>query len=143
MVQQMGLHTVKASSNLQSAISLNASEAELYALCHGAAHGLALQAYLRDLGLDLPVKIKSDSSSARSFANRRGLGKQRHVQTRYLWLQERVANRHLEVEKVATKYNVSDILTKCCGIETLRRHLTQLGLVAVEPHAEQKTLASA
>jgi hypothetical protein len=91
MVIRLGGHDVKSTSNLQSAIGLNVSGAEFDALVHGCAHGLGLQAFLRDLGLDFVVLVESDSSSARAFASHKGLGKQRHVQTRFLWIQERIA----------------------------------------------------
>ena len=48
-------------------------------LVHGAAHGLGPQAYMRDLGIDLLLIIESDSSSAKAFASRRRLGKQRRA----------------------------------------------------------------
>ena len=138
MVVRLGTSTLKASSNMQGSVGLNVSECEYYALVHGAAHGLGLQAYLKDLGLNFNLRIFSDSSSAKALSNRRGLGKQRHVQTRYLWLQERVALRHLEVRKVGTKDNISDILTKSCNRETLERHVETIGLRELQPHILHK-----
>ena len=44
MVQMVGEHAVKHTSNLQRATGLNVSEREYYALTHGAAHGLGLKA---------------------------------------------------------------------------------------------------
>ena len=49
---------------------------------------------------------------AKGTVNRVGLGKARHIQTRYLWLQERVAENHLKVVHVPGKQNRSDVLTK-------------------------------
>ena len=46
----------KTTRNLQSAIVLNVLEARYCALCHDAAHGVALAAYLRD-----PVELRKDS----------------------------------------------------------------------------------
>ena len=43
MVQMVGEHVVKRTSNLQGATGLNVSECECYALTHGAAHGLGLK----------------------------------------------------------------------------------------------------
>ena len=140
MVQRLGRHVVKATSNLQSAIGLNVSEAEFYALVHGAAHGLSLQAYMRDLGLEFAVVVDSDSTSAKAFASRLGLGKQRHVQTRYLWIQERVALKHFEIRKVATADNVSDILTKAIDGRTLRRHMDAMCYRDVPKHRLQKAV---
>ena len=89
MVQMVGGHAVKHTSNLQGGTGLNVSGCEYYGLTHGAAHGLGLRSYMADLGFEMSLEILSDSSAARAFASRRGLGRQRHVQKRYLWLQER------------------------------------------------------
>ena len=51
MVQMVGGHAVKYTSNLQGEPGLNVSECEYYALTHGAAHGLGLRSYMADLGL--------------------------------------------------------------------------------------------
>merc|ERR1711994_582979 len=91
MVQRLGQHTVKTSSNLQTPIGLNVSEAEYYASVHGSCHALGIQSYLRDLGITVDIVLESDSNAAKAFASRQGLVKQRHVQTRYLWLQNQVA----------------------------------------------------
>ncbi|CAE8666137.1 unnamed protein product, partial [Polarella glacialis] len=129
MVQRLGKHRIKTTSNLQSAIGLNVSEAEFYAVVHGGAHGLGLQAFLADLGLHLDIVIESDSSSARAFSQRVGLGKQRHLQTRFLWILERVAANHFSVVKVDTTRNVSDILTKATTAAVIRKHMLSMGLV--------------
>ena len=139
MVMQLGKHTVKNTSNLQSAIGLNVSEAEYYALCHGGAHGLGMQAYLLDLGLNMEVVVQSDSSSAKSFASRRGLGKQRHVQTRFLWLQERVAANHLKIVKIKGGDNMSDILTKASTAPVPEKHAKTMGLRRADPPKLEKT----
>eukprot|EP00971_Amphidinium_carterae_P182258 3616972-Amphidinium_carterae.1 len=54
--------------------------------------------------------------------------------TRFLWLQERVALRHIQIIKVKGVDNPSDILTKAVGRETLERHLKSIGLEEVRPH---------
>ena len=109
-----------------------------YALVHGAAHGLGLQAYMKYFGIDLKLEVESDSSSARSFASRKGLGKQRRVQIRFLWLQDRVASNQLTVKKVHTKANVADILTKSMGGADLCKHLETLGFQEVKRSKLQK-----
>ena len=65
-------------------ILLSTGESEYHALVKG------VQSLLQDLGLDLPAVVESDSKSAKGTVSRIGLGKARHIQTRYLWLQERV-----------------------------------------------------
>ena len=90
-------------------------------LVHGAAHGLGLQAYMRDFGIDFFLIIEPDSSSAEAFASRRGLGQQRHVQTSYLWIQDMVATNSFVV-----------ILTKVIDRKTFDRHLKKSGFVEVQ-----------
>ena len=141
MVQFFGSHVLKATSNLQTVLGLNVSEAEYYALTRGAAHGLGMQSYFQDIGLSLGVVLESDSSSAKSFASRQGLGRQRHVQVRYLWLQQAVAKHNVVIRKIGTKNNVSDILTKASDATTIARHLEQMGLETHVPdNSLQKTI---
>ena len=102
--------------------------------------GLGLQSYLEDWGIKLDLAIESDSTSAKSFASRQGLGKQRHVQTRYLWVQERVARKEFVITKVESEKNVSDILTKSCSGVLLQRHLQKLGHAEVEPSRLHKAV---
>ena len=46
------------------------------------------------------MKVHTDSTAAKSTCSRRGFAKLRHVQTRYLWVQERVANEEIKILKV-------------------------------------------
>ena len=51
----------------------------------------------------------------------------RHVQTRYLWVQERVKEGHLKVLPVRGKNNPADILTKAVSGKLRVKHLKTLG----------------
>ena len=109
------------------------SEAEYYALTHGAAHGLDMQSYFQDIGLDLGVVLESDSSSAKGFASRQGLGRQHHVQVRYLWLQQAVAKHNVVIREIGIKNNASDKLTKLSDATTIAKHMLQMGLESHQP----------
>ena len=99
MVQMVGGHAVEAHEQLARRNWIDFSECEYHGLTHRAAHGLGLRSYMADLGFEMSLEILSDSSAARALASRRGLGRQRHVQTRYLLLQERVAAGHLSIQR--------------------------------------------
>ena len=58
---------------------------------------------------DIVMKLKTDSSAAQGFTNRKGLGRQRHVSTRLLWLQDKVAKKALKIVKVGTKDQLADL----------------------------------
>ena len=94
---------------------------------HGSCHGLGIQSYLRDLGIEVDIVVESDSNAAKSFASRQGLGKQRHVQTRYLWIQNPVAMGAIKIVKVKTAHNYSDILTNIMPGVTIQKHMRTMG----------------
>ncbi len=58
--------------------------------------------------------------------HRQGLGKTRHIQVQYLWLQERVQNQELEIEKIGTKENPADLMTKYLKNDVIMGHLKRL-----------------
>ena len=126
MVMRRGKHLIRHSSTLQTSTSLSSAEAEYYAMSKGAASALGLQSMLRDWRIESKIELYCDSSSARSFAQRRGLGKNRHIETRFLWLQERVAMKHLKVLKVKTTENPADVFTKALSAELRNKYCREL-----------------
>ena len=78
----------------------------------------------------------SDSSAARGTCSRQGLGQTTQVQTRYLWVQEKVARDELKLEKVATDKNLSDLCTKPLPEAATEKHLRTMGLKHYEKRAE-------
>ena len=104
---------MKIYSSTQGSVATPVGKAEYYAALKGAAEGLGVQALARDLGFEVKVQLRSDSTSARGIACRRGLsGRTRHLETRFLWLQEAVARKRLCWGNVHTSVNPSDLLTK-------------------------------
>jgi hypothetical protein len=97
------------------AYALSSAEAELYTMVEGLMWAKGLTMLVRELGMgeiaDV-VKIGTDSSAAKSFVSRRGLGKMRHIQIRDLWPQKEVAEGRVEVSKVRGEENPADLLTK-------------------------------
>ena len=55
--------------------------------------------------------ISTDSSSAKSFASKRGLGKMRHIEVKDLWLQEAVCRGRIKLFKVIGTKNPADLFT--------------------------------
>eukprot|EP00971_Amphidinium_carterae_P204085 4049783-Amphidinium_carterae.1 len=69
----------------------------------------------------MSVEIHSDSSAARAFAQREGLGKQKHVHTRLLWIQEQVEQGRIGIKRVGTRDNEADVLTKPLAATVTKR----------------------
>ena len=140
MVALLGGHCIKHGSNLQTTVSLSSGESEYYGLVKGGCTGLGLRSLAKDWGFEWQLEVGSDSSAARGHVSRRGLGKMRHIQTRYLWLQERVGEGHLVIFAVPGKKNMSDVLTKAVSGTELTKHLKALGFVFRHASEAQKQL---
>ena len=113
---------------VQNVIGLSSAESEYYALTKGGCSGLGLQSLFADWNLELQLSLHTDSSSAKEIASRRGTGKStRHIQTRMLRLQERVAAKHLRVVKVASESNLADMLTKAFGRSKIEDFCAEIG----------------
>ena len=71
-------------SRTQKPRALSSGEAEYYAMVTGCADGLGLRSLAEDLGWRAVVRLWTDCSAAKAVANRRGLGKLRHVESKWL-----------------------------------------------------------
>eukprot|EP00973_Karenia_brevis_P018389 2521791-Karenia_brevis.AAC.1 len=89
----IGDHSIKTWSATQGAYALSSAEAELYAMVEGVTRAKGLVSLAKEVGfeeLSNVILLGTDSSAARSFVCRRGLGKIRHLEIRDSWLQKEV-----------------------------------------------------
>ena len=103
---------VKAWSSMQTTVAQSSGEAEYYAMVRASAEALGLQSIMKDMGWSADIQLWVDSSAAKSMTARIGLGKIRHMEVKFLWLQEAVKNRRIEVKKIPGTLNPADALTK-------------------------------
>ena len=108
----MGRHAVKSWSSTQSSVALSSGEAEFNGVVRGAGIGLGCRSLMQDLGIDLPVRIWTDSSAAIGICTRQGLGKLRHLDTHTLWVQQAVRTGTVDLRKVLGEVNPADLFTK-------------------------------
>ena len=100
----------------------------MYALIKGASQTKGIMSMLMNFDLTFDGTVCTDASAAMGISNRRGLGRTRHLNVQYLWIQEEVAEGRLKVDKVGTKENSADILTKAVGRDVMLRHLQALDI---------------
>ena len=122
----LGSHFIKSWSATQGAISLSSGEAEFYGVVKAAGIALGYQALLADLGVELPVRVWIDSSATMGICGRQGLGKLRHVDTKSLWVQQKVRDGSLELRKVRGEANPADLFTKHLSSEVRVTELLKL-----------------
>ena len=93
------------------------------------ARGLVtLASELGFTGLEGTIRLGTDSSAAKSFVCRRGLGRMKHLQIRDLWLQKEVAEGRLVVFKTPGADNPADLMTKILGAEVIKRRLEAMSI---------------
>jgi len=97
---------------LQGSVSLSSAEAEYYAMIAGLSEAMGVQHFLEELGMKLSIRLLTDSSAAKAGAERLGLLHQKHMKIRDLFLSDLVAQGAVTVEKIGTKENPADFLTK-------------------------------
>ena len=120
---------VKAWSKTQACITLSSAEAELVAATRAASEALGCANLLRDFGIEPQVYLGMDSSAAIAMLEREGLGRSRHIDTQYMWVQGKIRSKQIVLNKIPTAYNPSDIFTKPLPEDTLMKHMLAMGYV--------------
>ena len=126
-----GCHCWKAWATTQGAVALSSAEAEFYAMVEGAQRGKWAATVANELGLasiQPGIVIRTDSEAARSFVNRRRLGRMRHIEVRELWLQEEVRNGKVVVRRVSGEENPADLMTKFLTRNDVIKRMTVMGI---------------
>ena len=122
----LGRHTIKHWSSTQTSTALSSAEAEFGGVLRGSGQGLGYQALLSDLGVEVPLRVWTDSSAAIGICQRQGLGKVRHLDTQTLWIQQAVRAGKVDLRKVAGESNPADLLTKHSLTQARMEMLVQL-----------------
>ena len=104
---------IAVNAQLQDTHAQSSGESEFYVLGAGCADGLYVKVILDDLGMQAKINLRCDAKAARALAERQGLSKcTRHVKVKYLYVQDLVKAREVEVSRVATETNLADMGTK-------------------------------
>src|SRR5271170_6776655 len=114
----------------QSTVALSTMEAEYMAISDAAWEALARNYLLTDLAIRIPPPlIHGDNRSALNIAQQPIFNRQaKHIEVKYHFIREKVAQNMLEVEWVSTKSQTADILTKALSVKQHRDCLMLLQL---------------
>lgn len=126
-VIQLGKSAIKAQAKGQAVIALSTGEAEYYGLISTASAALGEQALLQDWQISCPVVIALDASAGISIGSRRGLGRVKHLETCFLWVQDLVDRKRLRLKKVSTTEMLADAMMKPLDCGRLTALLTAMG----------------
>ena len=111
----------------QARIALSSGEAEYYGLVTGCSEGLGVVSLAKDFGVLLLLHIWMDATAGSAIGSRRGLGRVKHIDTVFLWVQEVVNRKRAVLGKVHASQNLSDVLTKPVSGPELMRFIKAMG----------------
>ena len=129
-------HFIKSWSKGQSTLALSSAERELYGIVKCMAEVLGIKAAMEGWGMDIKGVVKSDESAALSVVQRQGLGKMRHLDCSYLYVQQISAERISSFEKVPGARNPADLCTKGLSAEKTKEFMKHVGAYFPEGRSE-------
>ena len=124
----LGRHLIKCWSSTQGGVALSSVEAEYYAMVEAATRAMGVKSLAEELGVTCEIVLYTDSSGAKSFASRRGTGKVRHIEVKWLWLQKAVKQGKVTLAKIWGKENPADLFTKYLAADEIKGHLGRLSV---------------
>ena len=132
MVYTMHGGAIAWSSRKQSTTAKSSAEAELIAVASGTQEGVWLRYLLKELELldkKRPTTMFCDNSAAVQIAKNRKLSRQtKHLEVDYFIVRQFVENKKLYIRKIASKYNLADVMTKPLGRKKFEQFRLALGV---------------
>ena len=132
-----GSHCTKSWASTQATIALSSGEAEYYGLVKASSVGLGIKSMQHDMGINMGIHVYTDAEAARGIATRRGLGRTRHIEVHYLWVQEKVASKAIFLHRVKGTANPADLLTKHVDRQTLCNHMEKFNFECMHGRAQE------
>jgi hypothetical protein len=118
-------------SKRQSVVALSSTEAEYMALTHAGKEAIWLQRLCSEFGFKRrrSVQLKCDSQSAIHLAKNPAYhSRTKHIDIQYHFIREKVDEKVIHLEKVDTKVNCADFLTKAVSLEKFKWCSSELGM---------------
>ena len=112
---KLGNCSVSWRSRKQSIVALSTTEAEYVAMCESAQEAVWLRRLLGDIGFtqNAPTVVFEDNQGAISLsANPKDHTRTKHIDIKYHYVREKVAEKQLEIQYCATGEMLADTLTK-------------------------------
>ena len=113
-----------------------AAGAEPYAIIKTASESLGVMSILWDWQLPMEGDLMADASAALGIIGRTGLGKLRHIDTSYLWLQQESIKDKIKMNKVLGTENPADMNSKGLKAEDIMRYTEMLNMEHRQGRAE-------
>ena len=142
-VSYVGGGPVSWKSKVQSTTALSSCESEYIALCAAAQEAVHLKGLFLELVsevIDTPVVIYEDNMSTIQVSKNPVLHeRQKHVEVKYHYVRECVAELRIQVRYLGTRLMIADLLTKAFQVGTWSELISPLlGPVDIREHVTRK-----
>ena len=77
--------------------ALSSGEAELCGIVDGSARGIFTKHMYEEMGRTINIDVETDSTAAIGMCSGTGVGKTRHIQVRWLWIQDAIRDKVVNV----------------------------------------------
>ena len=124
-----GGSTVSTYCKGQAVIALSSGEAEHCGLVSATSHMLGLQNFLLDWGWKFNAHMWMDATAGIAIGSQRGLGRVKHIDTVFLWVQAMVTEGKISFGKKPTKEMLADFLMKHVDASTMPSWMAGLGMI--------------
>ena len=120
-------------SNKQTLVATSTMEAEFVSCFEATSHGVWLKSFIFELrivdSISRPLRIFCDNSVAVFLAkNNKSGSRSKHIDIKYLALNERVKANQVVIEHISTKEMLADPLTKGMHPKEFKDLVPRLGL---------------
>ena len=99
-VMQLGSRTLDAKTRKQHIIVSCSAEAELCAAALGASDTKGMVWSFCDLGYEMKPVLSINAKATEHIFHRQGIGRLKHMDIAYLWMQDAVRSKRLRVRRV-------------------------------------------
>ena len=87
---------------------------------------------LRNLGYEKKPVLAIDAKATEHTFHRQGIGKLKHIDVAYLWVQDEIKSQRLRVRRVRSEENVADLGTEQISKTVIAKHCLSLGYVNMD-----------
>ena len=109
--------------------ALSSGESEIMSASEMLKECLLLQYNLQEAGFGLlRIVMHTDATVCRQFVHRKGVGRMKHLETRHMWLQEKLEKNAYSMKKIPRDVNPSDMMTHAPTAAELQKFLPMIGI---------------
>lgn len=118
-------------SSLQKIVALSSTESEYIALSEASREAVWLKGFMNELGYSQEaIRIYFDSQSAIALSKNAVCHERtKHMQTKYHFVRDLIADGWVQVVKIATEYNPADIFTEVLHVGKFKGALDLLRVI--------------